>query len=165
VSSQSSSLTSRVLLSLWTLFRSLLLLLRRSVSPQSLTQPPLILRRALSHQSTTGKHEALSVPNLTPAPSVFTTTPSASEGAPCEGFGAAWQGDITWFTPSPGFCGYDNTSGDSIIAPPYESMGSVSITICGRWLSIFNAATNRIVQAAVGDRCVDCIERLIDISP
>lgn len=91
----------------------------------------------------------------------------ASDSASCEGSGNACEGDITHWDGGLGACGWDvNSASDMQIALPYGFMGTQSNgnPYCGRSLTIKNPTTGTTIQATVGDKCMGCTGRSIDLT-
>lgn len=92
---------------------------------------------------------------------------SASDSNSCMGTGAACVGDITHYDGGLGACGWNvNTATDMQIALPYAFMGEQSNgnPYCGKSLTIKNPTTGQTVQATVGDKCMGCTGRSIDLT-
>lgn len=92
---------------------------------------------------------------------------AASSTNNCEGQGQACQGDITYYEGGLGACGWNvNTASDMQIALPYEFMGTQSNgnPYCGKSLTIMNPTTGQTIQATVGDKCMGCTGRSIDLT-
>ena len=113
-----------------------------------------------------------------PAPALASSSPAAatptntvssgaSDSASCEGSGNACEGDITHWDGGLGACGWDvNSASDMQIALPYGFMGTQSNgnPYCGRSLTIKNPTTGTTIQATVGDKCMGCTGRSIDLT-
>lgn len=96
-----------------------------------------------------------------------TRSVAGSSTADCQGQGDACQGDITYYEGGLGACGWNvNTNSDMQIALPYEFMGTQSNgnPYCGKSLTIMNPTTGQTVQATVGDKCMGCTGRSIDLT-
>lgn len=92
---------------------------------------------------------------------------TGSSSASCEGTSNACSGDITHWDGGLGACGWNvNTNSDMQIALPYGFMGTQSNgnPYCGRSLTIKNPTTGQTVQATVGDKCMGCTGRSIDMT-
>lgn len=92
---------------------------------------------------------------------------SGSSTATCEGEGNACQGDITHWDGGLGACGWNvDTNSDMQIALPFAFMGTQSNgnPYCGKSLTIQNPNTGATVQATVGDKCMGCTGRSIDLT-
>lgn len=92
---------------------------------------------------------------------------SASSSNTCTGTGNACVGDITHYDGGLGACGWNvNTASDMQIALPYGFMGTQSNgnPYCGKSLTIRNPNTGATAQATVGDKCMGCEGRSIDLT-
>lgn len=92
---------------------------------------------------------------------------TGSSTASCDGEGAACSGDITHWDGGLGACGWNvNTKSDFQIALPHGFMGTQSNgnPYCGKSLTIMNPTTGQTAQATVGDKCMGCDGRSIDLT-
>lgn len=92
---------------------------------------------------------------------------SASTTNMCTGTGDACVGDITHYDGGLGACGWNvNTASDMQIALPVGFMGSASNNnpYCGKSLTIMNPTTGQTISATVGDKCMGCTGRSIDLT-
>lgn len=92
---------------------------------------------------------------------------SGSATATCEGSGAACEGDVTHWDGGLGACGWNvDTNSDTQVALPFAFMGTQSNgnPYCGRSLTIVNTASGTTVQATVGDKCMGCADRALDLT-
>lgn len=92
---------------------------------------------------------------------------TGSSAASCQGEGNACSGDITHWDGGLGACGWNvDTSSDMQIALPWEFMGTASNNnpYCGKSVTIQNPNTGNTVQAKVGDKCMGCTGRSIDLT-
>jgi hypothetical protein len=97
---------------------------------------------------------------------VNTASSAGSESASCEGGSAACKGDVTHWDGGLGACGtVVDTENEMAIALPFEFMGLLSNTnpYCGRTLTI-ETVSGSTVQAKVGDKCMGCVGRSIDLT-
>lgn len=91
----------------------------------------------------------------------------ASDSSSCEGVSAACSGDITHYEGGLGACGWIvDTTTDMQIALPHDFMGEQSNgnPYCGRSLTIQNPSTGQRAGATVGDKCMGCTGRSIDLT-
>ena len=76
-------------------------------------------------------------------------------------------GDITYWDGGLGACGWtiDSTTQNQI-ALPVAFMGTQSNgnPYCGRSVSVYNPLTGVTAQATVGDKCMGCVDRSIDLT-
>ncbi|KAK5095670.1 hypothetical protein LTS08_008064 [Lithohypha guttulata] len=92
---------------------------------------------------------------------------TASDSASCEGTGNACVGDITHWDGGLGACGWNVDSNSEFqIALPHAFMGTQSNgnPYCGRSLTVLNPQTGVTIQATVGDKCMGCVGRSIDLT-
>jgi hypothetical protein len=100
-------------------------------------------------------------------PKDTTGSNNASPSATCEGQGSACVGEVTHWDGGLGACGWTvNTGSDMQIALPFEFMGTLSNSnpYCGRSLTVFNPVSGTTVSATVGDKCMGCTGRAIDLT-
>lgn len=94
-----------------------------------------------------------------------TLDPPGSSG-PCEGEGNACTGDVTHWDGGVGACGWAvDTDRDMQVALPHAMMGTQSNgnPYCGRSLTIRSPSGQKI-SATVGDKCMGCESRSIDLT-
>lgn len=104
--------------------------------------------------------------------STFAAPASGSLDAPstsgtCSGTDNRCIGDITYWDGGLGACGWDVSSyGSNQIALPFAFMGTLSNSnpYCGKSVTIYNPATDNTAQASVGDKCMGCTDRSIDLT-
>ncbi|TQN67428.1 Allergen Asp f 7-like protein [Colletotrichum shisoi] len=74
-------------------------------------------------------------------------------------------GDITFFNPALGACGWTDNDGSMIVALSHIKMGSQSNgnPLCGRTVRI--KGPNGQTDVKVTDKCMGCAETDIDVSP
>ncbi|KAI0839497.1 RlpA-like double-psi beta-barrel-protein domain-containing protein-containing protein [Hypoxylon sp. FL0890] len=78
------------------------------------------------------------------------------------GYAVAFSGDLTYFTPGLGSCGWTNTESDMVVAlspAQYE----LDPKACGKTIQIH--AGNKTTTAKVVDKCPPCAVGSIDVSP
>lgn len=76
-------------------------------------------------------------------------------------------GDITYYGGGLGACGWNvDTNTQNEIALPYDFMGTQSNgnPYCGQGVTVYNPATGNTALAIVGDKCMSCIDRSIDLT-
>ncbi|KXH59754.1 SCP-like extracellular protein [Colletotrichum salicis] len=76
-----------------------------------------------------------------------------------------FQGDITFFNPGLGACGWTDNDNSMIVAISHIKMGSQSNgnPLCGKTVRI--QAEGKAVDVKVTDKCMGCAENDIDVSP
>jgi len=80
---------------------------------------------------------------------------------------ATYSGDMTYYTPGPGSCGWTSSDGDGIVALSTQMMGNGgnpnANDKCGSKIGIYNPKTGSYVVATVVDTCQACGEFDIDV--
>ncbi|EXJ58561.1 hypothetical protein A1O7_05988 [Cladophialophora yegresii CBS 114405] len=143
-------------------------------SPSSIpTVAPAAAYTAPAEQASAPASSSSVVPSAASSPSpvsliapMMTLQPKAADGS-CEGSGNACQGDVTHWDGGLGACGWNvDTSSEMQIALPYGFMGTQSNgnPYCGRSVTLYNPDTGNTVQATVGDKCMGCVDRAIDLT-
>lgn len=83
------------------------------------------------------------------------------------GFRTAYNGDMTWYTPGLGSCGWTNVESDSVVALPVAMMNNPANPnvnpICGKPITISYGGVT--AQATIVDTCWGCAWGSIDLSP
>lgn len=76
-----------------------------------------------------------------------------------------FQGDITFFNPGLGACGWTDNDDSMIVAISHIKMGSQSNgnPLCGKTVRI--QAEGKSVDVKVTDKCMGCAVNDIDVSP
>ncbi|EMR64162.1 hypothetical protein MGN70_003144 [Eutypa lata] len=79
----------------------------------------------------------------------------------------AYSGDLTYYTPGLGACGFTNSEADAVVALAVDQYGSDpnpnNAAVCGRQIAInYNGKT---AIAEVVDKCWGCASGSIDVSP
>lgn len=107
----------------------------------------------------------------TPTPSAYSSAapqPSAS-AAPASPSGGSHTGDLTYYTPGLGSCGWTSTGSDLIVAlaedmmEPEDGANPNDNPLCGRMITIsYGGAT---AQAKIVDTCPGCSGAGLDLSP
>lgn len=146
-------------------------------SAPSVQAPPFTSAPPVPVVPTTSQYAAPPPSVPSPPPAAATNNPSsgqsdsgsvsASASGTCEGTGSACLGDITHWDGGLGACGWDvNSASDMQVALPVGFMGTQSNgnPYCGRALTIRNPTTGQTVQATVGDKCMGCSGRSIDLT-
>jgi hypothetical protein len=90
-----------------------------------------------------------------------------STSGTCSGTDNRCAGDITYWDGGLGACGWDvNSHTLNQIALPFEFMGTLSNSnpYCGKSVTIYNPATGNTAQATIGDKCMGCTDRSIDLT-
>lgn len=81
----------------------------------------------------------------------------------------AYTGDLTYYDPGMGSCGYQSGPGDHIVALSREIMQNGANPNanprCGSKIGIWNPQTHKKYEATVVDTCVGCKKMDIDVSP
>ncbi|KAI9148231.1 Papain inhibitor [Paramyrothecium foliicola] len=79
----------------------------------------------------------------------------------------AFNGDMTWFEPGLGACGWTHNRGNPVVALSPAQFGQHSnpnnAPVCGKWITI--TANGRTTAAQVVDLCPECVSGAIDVSP
>ncbi|KAI9734999.1 MAG: hypothetical protein M1834_002082 [Cirrosporium novae-zelandiae] len=91
------------------------------------------------------------------------STSSDSSSLPCTE-SSPCTGEITYYTPALGACGWTNSTSEDVIAMPYGMMGTQSNgnPYCGKWVTIKNG--QKTATAQVVDKCMSCTGAHIDLS-
>ena len=80
-----------------------------------------------------------------------------------------YSGDMTYYDPGLGSCGYSNGNNDNIVALSTEVMqngdSSNSNPKCGTQISIWSPHSKQAHQATIVDTCPGCAKYDIDVSP
>ena len=81
----------------------------------------------------------------------------------------AYSGDMTYYAPGSGSCGYTNSADDHVVALSREMMQNGANPNnnyrCGSKINIWNPSTQQAHEATVVDTCVACAKYDIDVSP
>jgi len=74
---------------------------------------------------------------------------------------------MTYYDVGLGACGWTNTDSESVVALPFEFMGTESNgnPYCGRMITITADASGKSTTAKVVDKCMGCDGYSIDLSP
>ncbi|TRX88224.1 hypothetical protein FHL15_010913 [Xylaria flabelliformis] len=70
----------------------------------------------------------------------------------------AFSGDMTWYNPGLGACGWTNGDGDAVVALSPSKSGN-----CGKTINIHYQGKS--TTAKVVDKCPGCAAEAIDVSP
>ena len=105
-----------------------------------------------------------------PPPKQSSSPPSSGGGAPS---GETYHGDITYYTPGVGSCGYTSTDSDPIVALAQGMMteamnasGDLNPNhnpLCGKMITI--SYGGKTAQAKIVDTCPGCSGASLDLSP
>ncbi|KAL8938039.1 MAG: hypothetical protein Q9216_004111 [Gyalolechia sp. 2 TL-2023] len=81
----------------------------------------------------------------------------------------AYTGDMTYYTPAMGSCGYSSSPSDDVVAlsiPMMRNGGNPNRNKkCGTKISIWNPQTKKKYWATIVDTCQGCKMHDIDVSP
>ena len=123
--------------------------------------------------SSTSVYVAPTTSSTSSAPAA-TSSAASSTGSVSSGPGAAgtsYTGDITYYTPGMGACGWTSTTSDAIVAisetifDVYTPNGNPNNNpLCGKTVTIVGT-DGSTYDAEIVDRCVGCDEESIDLSP
>lgn len=100
-----------------------------------------------------------------PAAAATPTYGSGSSSSGSSGGGEEYTGEMTYYTPGLGACGWTNTESEDIVALAAGMMGEQSNgnPWCGKMISItYKGATH---SAKIVDKCPGCIGAGLDLSP
>ncbi|OTA58814.1 hypothetical protein K449DRAFT_397622 [Hypoxylon sp. EC38] len=78
------------------------------------------------------------------------------------GYAVAYSGDITYYTPGLGSCGWTNSESDKVVALS-PAQYAEDPDACGKTIQIH--LDNKTTTAKVVDKCPSCASGSIDVSP
>ncbi|KAI9753728.1 MAG: hypothetical protein M4579_005019 [Chaenotheca gracillima] len=143
--------------------------------PEPQAAPPASSPTTTSSSTSTTPTPTPTTPAYTPpATTSAAPAPPASSSPPASGGGGSTggacskdspcSGDITYYEPGLGACGWTNSSDEPIVALPHGLMGEQSNgnPFCGRHIQINN--NGKTATAKVVDKCMGCEGDSIDLS-
>lgn len=154
--------------------------------PESSAQPP----PASSYEQPAPAPEPTTTQAPPPPPPAYTSEPapepapepsqpsygsgsSGSSGSGLTGLaapGTSYTGDLTYYDPGLGACGWQNTAADHIVAiseaifDSYDNGNPNNNPLCGKMITI-TGADGAPYQAKIVDRCPGCDEGSLDLTP